>query len=385
MEMFFKFEYLVLKVYWRVLIMKRKVILSTMLFVVIILVGLSLNLTVFAEQPFYEGKSIELVASFPPGGMVDLQARIMAAGFEKHIPGNPRVQVRNMPGGGALLSANWFEKVPKHDGLTMYIGGGSPLIAYVIGQPEVEYNILEWRLVSTNAGGSIFVVSPETGIEKPEDLLNPRKPLVFGELTATGTALGSILALEALDLDVKIVLGFEGKGQTLQAFERGETTIEAQTTAAAYLNNLLPLVEEGKAIPIMSKGTINQKGEFERDPTDPEIPSVYEVYNLLYGEKPDDLLVWQAFRAVMGAGYAFRGCIWMPKNTPSEAMDALYIAIENMNNDPEFLEKAKILYEYFPLVPGNLAENTVREILNVKPEVQSYLRNLLSTKYKVKF
>src|SRR5215211_3533889 len=70
---------------------------------------------------FYKGKTVTIVASGGVGGPIDLACRVVARFLPRHIPGNPTIVVRNMPGGGHVLMSNYmFTQAPK-DGTT--IGG----------------------------------------------------------------------------------------------------------------------------------------------------------------------------------------------------------------------------------------------------------------------
>src|SRR5258705_8299261 len=70
---------------------------------------------------FYRGKTVTIVASGGVGGPIDLACRVVARYLSRHIPGNPTIVVRNMPGGGHVLMSNYmFTQAPK-DGTT--IGG----------------------------------------------------------------------------------------------------------------------------------------------------------------------------------------------------------------------------------------------------------------------
>jgi tripartite-type tricarboxylate transporter receptor subunit TctC len=51
-----------------------------------------------AQVPFYQGKTIRLVAGTPAGSVYDSYARLMAQFMPRHIPGNPTIIVQNMPG-----------------------------------------------------------------------------------------------------------------------------------------------------------------------------------------------------------------------------------------------------------------------------------------------
>src|SRR3990172_5710902 len=72
-----------------------------------------------AEQPFYAGKTIRIIAGFAPGGTVDLRARLFARHLPKWIPGNPAIIVQNMAGAGGQIAANYTFNVAKPDGLTL--------------------------------------------------------------------------------------------------------------------------------------------------------------------------------------------------------------------------------------------------------------------------
>src|SRR5262245_42822609 len=58
-------------------------------------------------EPFYKGKTITIVVGYNPGDAHDLWARAYSRHMGRYIPGNPNIIVRNMPGGGTLIAANY--------------------------------------------------------------------------------------------------------------------------------------------------------------------------------------------------------------------------------------------------------------------------------------
>src|SRR5262245_43043706 len=62
--------------------------------------------SVFAQEPFYKGKTIRIIVGFSAGGGFDTYARALARHLGRHIPGNPAVIVENMAGAGSLIAAN---------------------------------------------------------------------------------------------------------------------------------------------------------------------------------------------------------------------------------------------------------------------------------------
>ena len=80
---------------------------------------LSLASTEVAFGQFYKGKTIRLIVSSSPGGGNDSYSRLLARHINKHIPGNPRMVVENMPGGGGLPALNYLYEQARRDGTVM--------------------------------------------------------------------------------------------------------------------------------------------------------------------------------------------------------------------------------------------------------------------------
>jgi hypothetical protein len=83
-------------------------------------------------------------------------------------------------------------------------------------------------------------------------------------------------------------------------FERGEANIDYQTSPA-YLRSVVPLVEQGLAVPMMTWGALDDDGNIVRDPTFPDIPSFKEVCEATAGcETSGD--AWEAWKAARPCG-----------------------------------------------------------------------------------
>ena len=76
-----------------------------------------------AEAPFYEGKRVTFLINYTAGGPTDMEGRLVARHLGKHIPGNPRIVVKNMPGAGGLAGTNFMGEVARPDGLTVAFFG----------------------------------------------------------------------------------------------------------------------------------------------------------------------------------------------------------------------------------------------------------------------
>ena len=59
-----------------------------------------------AQDAFYKGKTITILAGTGAGNVYDIFARMFARHLGKHIPGNPDIIVQNMPGAASMIAAN---------------------------------------------------------------------------------------------------------------------------------------------------------------------------------------------------------------------------------------------------------------------------------------
>src|SRR2546430_17206328 len=80
------------------------------------------------SQDAYRGKTVTLFAGQPPGGGIDSEMRLVGQFFGRHIPGEPALVPRNMPGAGGMILGNHLFGVAKPDGLTLGMPGRSGLV-----------------------------------------------------------------------------------------------------------------------------------------------------------------------------------------------------------------------------------------------------------------
>ena len=99
---------------------------------------------------------------------------------------------------------------------------------------------------------------------------------IYGSQGATRLDLVPLLAWKMLGLSVEPVFGIKGRGDGRLMFERGEATIDYQTSSG-YLKGSAELVEAGKAVPMMTWGALDADGNIVRDPTFPDMPTFKEV------------------------------------------------------------------------------------------------------------
>src|SRR5499425_1879441 len=80
------------------------------------LIALAAPATSAAAGDYYAGKSIDLLIGAPPGGGYDIYARALARHYGRHIPGQPTIVAKNMPGAGSARAAGFISTLAPKDG-----------------------------------------------------------------------------------------------------------------------------------------------------------------------------------------------------------------------------------------------------------------------------
>lgn len=332
----------------------------------------------------FAGETIEWIIPFATGGGSDVWARLFAPFWQKHLPGNPNVVVRNVPGGGSTIGTNQFQERAEPDGLTILGTSGSTQFPYLLDDPRVEYEYRDWIPILVSPTGGVAYTTSAFGISGPEEVMELEgERLVYGSQGATSLDLVPLLAFEILGLDVQAVFGMTGRGDGRLAFERGEATLDYQTSAA-YLSRVVPMVEAGEAVPLFSWGVIGDDGELARDPTFPDLPHFAEVYEMVHGEAPSGT-AFDAWRAFNIAGFAAQKIVFLPGGTPDDVVAAWREAAESLVADPEFQEAAAEELGAYTQVTGPAAERLVEIAIGIDDEAKDWVKAWLTERYDVQF
>ena len=90
-----------------------------MILILVLALTVGWSNALFAQTPFYQGKTITIAVGTKAGDVYDLCPRLLAEYWTKNIPGNPNIIVQNVPGAASLIAANQVYNVAKPDGLSL--------------------------------------------------------------------------------------------------------------------------------------------------------------------------------------------------------------------------------------------------------------------------
>ena len=333
-----------------------------------------------AQAVDFSGKRIEWIIPFGTGGGSDQWARFYAPRLSKHLPGQPVVAVNNMPGASSTKGANYFARRATQDGLTAFGSSGSTQFPFLLGDRRVNYDYADWEVILATPVGGIMYLNSSLGVKSAADLKKLKETqLKFGSQGATSLDLVPLLAFKLLGLNVKPIFGMKGRGPSRLAFERGEVRLDYQTTPA-FLKRVSPLVKKGDAVPILTWGMIDEKGDLERDPNFPDLPHVGEVYEMVHGKKPSGV-AWDAWKTFFAAGYPAQKMIFLKKGTAANIVAAWRKGAAATINEPGFKEAAAKALGDYPQAIGAKAEKLKEIATTVSPESRKWVLDWLKRDY----
>ncbi len=279
-----------------------------------------------AQADFYKGKTIELTVSTGVGGGLDANARVVARHLANHIPGQPTIVVKNMPGAGHIRAANYvFTQAPK-DGTTIATFIPIFVMAQVIERSRsIQFNSAQFNwLASTSSSNGTVYVWHTSGIRSVEDAT--RRVVVMG-----GTGAGSYTIIyptvmnSLIGTRFKLVTGYASAAEVGLALERGE--IEGR--AGNNFNSLK--AENGEWLRTNKINLIAQIG-LARDAEFPQVPLLTD-----FAKSEDDRQILRLFSTDVVIGRPF---VTSP-GVPAERVALLRRAFDAMMKDPAYLDDSK--------------------------------------------
>jgi tripartite-type tricarboxylate transporter receptor subunit TctC len=174
---------------------------------------------------FFRGKrELFFVTSSAAGGGYDSYSRLLARHMSKYLPGNPRIVVQNMLGGGGVRATNFLYSIAARDG--SYLGlvdRGMPTAPLLYGErSQTKFDAVKFTwigsLMRETGMGIITTRSPIKGMEDVK-----RYEAHFGATgPETDPAMYARLVNELLGTKIKVINGYKGQPEEFQAIERGE-------------------------------------------------------------------------------------------------------------------------------------------------------------------
>ncbi|MDH7795337.1 MULTISPECIES: tripartite tricarboxylate transporter substrate binding protein [unclassified Beijerinckia] len=259
-----------------------------------------------AEAQSYPNKIIRIIGPAPPGGMVDIIARIVAPQLQDAFKQN--VIVENRGGGGGYLGTEQLSRAAP-DGYTLGIGGGFSTITATL-QKAPSYNPRDLIPIAVFGGTpNMLIVSPKVKARSFAELLadakaNPGKYNVGSNGLGTTIHLTAELFKQRTGTQITHI-AYRGQPEAMNALMSGETDMMFDTASIHVAN-----VKEAKIRAFGIAGPNRFKPL-------PDVPTLAEG-----GVEGVEVLSWFGLMA--------------PKGTPPEVVTTLDTALKSIVAKPEF-------------------------------------------------
>jgi tripartite-type tricarboxylate transporter receptor subunit TctC len=327
--------------------MKRTIGLSTIGAILTGAVTWGVCAPALAADDFYKGKTIKMIVRSNPGGGYDYYGRLIARHLSKHLPGNPRMLVINMPGAGGIVAANYMMQRAKKDGTEIAILTRELALAQRTKEVGVKYDLRKLIPIGSAASSTFLIaMGKNQPIQTYQQLKNAKKTVLFA---ATGPGAGSYQYPALLKNDgfnVKIISGYVGGQARFLSVERGET----HGTANSYESTAQAIAELGM-IPIFYNGAPIE-----------QLKGVPHIGSLL----SDD---GKQLAALLGAPLAAGRPFFTSPGVPADRVNLLRAAFKAALSDPVLLKETKRAKRNVAWTDPKLMDSINRDILGASDKV----------------
>jgi tripartite-type tricarboxylate transporter receptor subunit TctC len=329
------------------------------------IIGMGISTSWSKESPaeFYRKNPITVIIGFSPGGGTDYVSRLFANYWPK-VTGGSAV-AKNMGGAGGIVAANYVN-ARKPDGLTMVFGMYSStfVLPKITRNKAAKYDPSRMNFI---IGGMhepfVIHISAKKPYETVEDLMKA-KNLKMGAVTPYGDDAAALIPfLDFMNIDAKLITGYEGGSRSLLAAAKGEIDMVVAPASTGLL-----AVKKGFVKPAFVVM------DYKRCPIYPDAPAMIELTKFTRAQEA-------FFKVSHQAGYILRTGAVAP-GVPADRVKYMRDAFRKVTELKEFQDEAM---KKFPMGPtpigGEKLDDMVREAGNMDFEpIRVTIKKFLAVK-----
>ena len=314
-----------------------------------------------SAQDFFAGKSIDLLIGAPPGGGYDIYGRVVARHIGRHIPGNPNIVPKNMPGAGSARAAGFLSMQAPKDGTVI----ANIMPGAVIGpllDPKIEKLFDPTAVMyigNVNNGTRVCVAGSQSPIKTFADA-RTKKAVFGGVSTNDSTRDYGYMHKKTTGAVWNMVTGYKGTADLALAVERGEIDGLCGFDWAS-LKSQRPGWVRDKVVNVLIQDAIEPNEEL----TKLGVPHVMKFVKDDTTRKVVELILSQQ---------VFHRSFIAPPGTAPAQLAILRKAFSATMKDPQFIADAdKLRIDVAPL-SGERVQEVVRNLYASRPEVVDLAR-----------
>jgi tripartite-type tricarboxylate transporter receptor subunit TctC len=299
-----------------------------------------------AVAKFYRGKTITIGVGFTAGGGYDLHARTLARHMGRHIPGNPAMVVKNVPGAAGLVLANQLFNTAPRDGTEIATFDRAIPLEPLVAPERARFDSLKFNWIGSTDNDVSTCFSWHTSSVKTIDDLFKRELIVGGTGTGGNAHFYPKVLNEVLKTKFKIVPGYPGSAQVLLAMERGEVEGFCSMGFVTLEFTRPDWVRDKKVNQLVQLGITKNKNHLD-------VPLALDLAKT----EPDK----QAIEFVVSPNLFARPFV-APPGLPADRVQALRRAFDATLGDPDYVAEARQRKMQVLLVKGEEIDAVLKRI-----------------------
>ena len=274
---------------------------------------------------FYAGKTLTLIAGFPPGGGYDTYVRVLARHYGKFIPGHPAVVPTNMPGAGSLLAANYLYGKAANDGLTLAMFAASAAMEPLLGNKAALFDATRFSWIGSMSQDIAYCgVWQSPRAPKSFDEMMTKETIFGGGATSAITYQHPMVLKNVLHANIRVIPGYPGTRDVNLAMHRGEVNGVCGLYVSTINSTFADEVASGQLKPVIQMG--NKKSSQYGD-----VPSVFDFAK---SDMERAVLDVHFKQLLLGRGIAG------PPGIPADRLKALREGLLATMQDKDFRDEA---------------------------------------------
>jgi tripartite-type tricarboxylate transporter receptor subunit TctC len=297
---------------------------------------------------YYAGKTIELVVGGDAGGGYDIYARAVARHLANHIPGNPTIVVKNMPGAGSTRAGIYISSVAPKDGTSI----GAMMPGAIIGpllddKPNLQFDPTKVLYVGTADSGVRVCATYGTSKIKTFEDAQKQKTILGASSAGGATRDYAYMHNHTAGTKFEVVSGYKGTVDVALAMERSEVDGMCGWDWSSVKSQKSDWISEKKAN-VLVQVSLEPLDEL----TERGVPHIWKFVPKEDDRKVAELVVSQQ---------VFQRSYIAPPQTPAEVLGILRTAFDATMKDPAFLADAeKMKISITPLGGGKVQDLIAR-------------------------
>ena len=316
-----------------------------------------------AVADFFRGRNLTIIVGYSAGGGYDLYARAIGRHIGKHIPGEPKVIVQNMPGAGSITAANYLYSVAPKDGSVFGTFSRGIPMEPLIGTANVRYEAAKFTWIGSASNEvSVCALSPKAPVKTFDEALATPFTLA-GEGPGSDPDTYAKLFQNLLGAKLKLVSGYPGGNDMTLAIERGEVDGRCGWSWGSIKATRPEWVTGSQKLSLLVQLGI------ERSPELPDVPTAYEK---AADGRQKDVVKLIVSRQIVARPFA------APPGIPEDRKEALRKAFSATMEDPEFLKEAKTMALEINPVSGAEIDKLIAELYSTPKEVIEQARAVMT-------